>query len=226
MKNILFFALLSFFSVSLLGQEAQYTSTEDSDPQATAALEKLRKKYDGYQSLEVDFRLEIAIPEQPVETQKGSLTRQGDKYRMNLASYSAISDGTAIWLILHNNKEVQINDIPEADESNSILSPQAIMSLYENGDYVYLLTNEFAENGTVVQQIEFKPLDPYSEYSKLRMTIDKKGNDLVRVKAFAKDGSRYTFYMDKLMPNKKYEVGHFSFREADYPDYYVEDLRE
>lgn len=222
MKNILFLTLLSIISLSLQGQNA----INESDPEAKAALEKLRKKYDGYKSMEVDFRLEISIPEQPVEIQNGSLARQGDMYHMNLASYTAISDGTAIWLILHNNKEVQVNDIPDPDEDDSILSPQAIMSLYENGDYVYLLTNELPEKGKVVQQIEFKPLDIDSEYSKLRMTIDKKANELIRVKAFAKDGSRYTFYMDKMTPNKSFEKNYFSFNKEDYPGYYVEDLRE
>lgn len=222
MKKVFLFSLLSLFAISIWAQDAVDTS----DPEAKAALEKLRKKYDGYNSLEVDFRLEIAIPEQPVEVQNGSLARKGDSYHMNLASYSAISDGTAIWLVLHNNKEVQINDIPDSDEDDSILSPQAIMNLYENGDYVYLLTNEFAEKGKIVQQIEFKPLNSDSEYAKLRMTIDKKANELVRVKAFAKDGSRYTFYMDKMTPNKAYAKDYFSFNKESYPGYYVEDLRE
>lgn len=222
MKKLLFLSFLTCFTFSLWGQDAMV----ESDPEAKAALEKLRKKYDGYKSLDVEFRLEISIPEQPVETQTGSLARQGDMYHMNLASYTAISDGTAIWLVLHNNKEVQVNDIPDPDEDDSILSPQAIMSLYENGNFVYLLTNEFSEKGKVVQQIEFKPLDPDSEYAKLRMTIDKKANELVRVKAFAKDGSRYAFYMDKMTPNKAYEKGYFSFNKDNYPGYYVEDLRE
>ena len=88
------------------------------------------------------------------------------------------------------------------------------------------LTNTISENGKVLDQIEFKPLESDSEYSKMRMSIDKKANELVRVKAFGKDGSRYTFALKKLSPNSNIAASTFAFDKSKYPDYYVEDLRE
>lgn len=220
------FAIMLWLAAGLSAQNNQYTSAADSDPEAKAILDKLRKKYDAYQSLEAQFRLEIALPEQPAETQTGTLARDGDKYRMELANYGAISDGTAVWILMHNNKEVQINDMPEADAPTSILSPEAMLNFYDRGEYAYYLMTEMMENGKLIQQIEFKPLDRYSDYTKLRLTLDKRKTEVVRIKVFSKDGSNYTLWLDQLKPNKSFAGNYFTFDKSQYPDYYVEDLRE
>jgi outer membrane lipoprotein-sorting protein len=208
-------------------ESEQYTKAADSDPEATVILEKLRKKFDAFNALEADFTLEIQLPEQPKEVQKGTLVRQGDKYKLDLSAQSVVSDGKALWLILHNNKEVQINNVPDPEEMDeSLLTPQALFNFYENGKYVYQFVNEFVENGKLVQHIEFKPLDEYSGYSKLRLVVDKRKNEIVSVTAFAKDGSRYIFTIGTFRPNKTYASNFFTFDKSKYPDYYVEDLRD
>lgn len=212
--------------VKVKESQDQYTKASHSDPEATAILDKLRKKYDAFNALEADFTLEIQLPEQPKEVQKGTLVRQGDKYKLDLSSQSVISDGKALWLILHKNKEVQINNLPDEEEmEGSLLTPQALFNFYEKGKYVYQFVNEFVENGKLVQHIEFKPLDEYSDYSKLRLVVDKRKNEIVSVTAFSKDGSRYTFSIGEFRPNKTYAGSFFVFDKGKYPGYYVEDLR-
>lgn len=232
MRNLLPLLFLFAFTLTTQAQvkvtesKDQYTKAGDSDPEATAILKKLRQKFDAFNSLEADFTLEIQLPEQPKEVQKGTLVRQGDKYKLDLSSQSVISDGKALWLILHNNKEVQINNVPDPDEvEGSLLTPEALFNFYENGKYVYQFVNEFVENGKLVQHIEFKPLDQYSDYSKLRLVVDKRKNEIVSVTAFAKDGSRYIFSIGEFRPNKTYASNFFVFDKSKYPDYYVEDLR-
>lgn len=222
--------LLPFaFALALLplagAQTTQYTSAADSDPEAKAVLEKLRQKYDSYQGIKAGFTLEIELAEQPKEIQKGTLDRMGDKYWLKMGTQEVISDGESLHLIMHNNKEVQINDMPEEGEDQSVLSPQSIFNLYESDQFVYILGNEIARNGTVVQLIEMKPLDEFADYSKVRMEIDKNKNAVINVIAFGKDGSRYTFHLDKVTPNPSFPAGHFDFDKSKYPDYYIEDLR-
>ena len=218
MKQWLFTCTLFIFGTFSLvtAQTGQFTSPEDSDPEAKAILDKVRNKYNSYKSLQADFRLDMAFPEQPLETQKGSLARSDKKYRMELGSYAAVSNGESVWLIMHHNKEIQINDMPDPDEVTSILSPEAMLNFYDRGEYVYFLMNEMTENGRLISQIEFKPLDRYSDYSKLRMTVDKKKNEVVRIKVFSKDGSNYTLWLDKLTPNKAFAANHFVFDKSKY----------
>jgi outer membrane lipoprotein carrier protein len=77
----------------------------------------------------------------------------------------------------------------------------------------------------VLTQIEFKPKDKKSEYSKLRISIDEKAGAIEHIKAFAKDGSRYTFSVTKLTPNKAFDADYFKFDAKKYPGVKVEDLR-
>lgn len=224
MQKLSLIVLLSIFSVSLFAQN--FTKKEDSDPKAKEALEKMRKKYSAYQTLEADFSLEIEVPEQPKEVQKGKLIQQGDKYRLQLNDRTLVSDGKSSWLYIKKNKEVQINDVDDdANSEGGISSPKDLLKAYEWDDYVYALVNEFTENGKLVQQIEFKPTKKDSDYSKIRLTLDKKTSDVVSIKSFGKDGTRYTLTVDKLTPNKQVPASTFTFSKSECPDCHFEDLR-
>ena len=224
MRHILFSLVLVLTSACCLFAQ-EYTTAEDSDPEAKAVLDEVKKKYDGYKTMEAEFSLEIELPEEPKVVQKGKIARSGAKYHMDTDDYTALSDGESIWFIMKNNKEVQINEVPEEEEDTGILSPNAMFSFYESDDYVYILANEYMDEGKPVQQIDFKPLDKFSDYSKLRLIVHKKTKDVVRVMAFSKDGTRYTLKVDKISPNKTLPATLFAFDASKYPDFHVEDLR-
>ena len=57
------------------------------------------------------------------------------------------------------------------------------------------------------------------------MEVNKPKNEVMNLTAFAKDGSRYTFTLEKVIPNKSFPAEFFAFKKSEYPDYYVEDLR-
>ena len=81
------------------------------------------------------------------------------------------------------------------------------------------------EGNTFVQQIEFKPIDTFSDYSKLRLTLNKSDASFKRIKTFGKDGSQFTLTLNRISPNIKTAATDFVFNKSDYPDYYIEDLR-
>lgn len=226
MKQFLFSLIALFlFSGSLIAQDN--TFTDSSDPEATAILEKLKKEYKSYSSMEIDFTLTIAFPEEKEEVQKGSIAQKGSSYRMQMGPQEIISNGEILWMYLKERNEVQINDVEELgdEEEVNIFSPDDLFTLYEKGEYIYGLVNEGEEGGKSFQQIEFKPTDRYSEYTKLRLTIEKGNNRVMRMKVFSKDGSKYTLNIDNLTANKKFGADHFTFKEEDYPGVKVADLR-
>ncbi len=204
----------------------QYTRAGDSDPEARAAVEALRRKYQAYTNMEASFTLDIELPEQPKETQRGVIGRSGAKYRMQLSGQEVICDGRALYLILHSNKEVQINNMPDPNDDENILSPDALFNFYDRGQFVFILVDERTENGKVVQIIDCKPTDRESEFSKITLTLTKQSREIVRIKAFGKDGSRYTFNLLSLNGNKTFAGNHFTFDRTKYPGYHIEDLRD
>lgn len=222
MQRLFFLFLLTMFSASVFAQN--FTKTKDNDPKAKAVLEKMRKKYEAYTTLEAEFSLVIEEPEQPKTTQKGKLIQQGDQYRLQMKDRTMVSDGKSVWLFIPKNKEVQINDVEEASDEG-VTSPQDLLRAYEWNDYIYVLVNELTENGKVVQQIEFKPVSKSSDYSKIRLTVDKKTSDVISIKSFGKDGSRFTMIVDKLTPNKPVNNATFTFAKSECADCHFEDLR-
>ena len=198
---------------------------EKSDPEAKKVLDKARKKYEAYKTVEAVFALTIELPGQPKEVQKGTIAQDGNKFRLEMDQQTIVSDGKTTWVYLKKNNEVQINDFDPNDTENGFFTPRDLLKRYEKGDFLYAVTDKTTENNVVYTQIEFKPKDRNSEYAKLRLSVDEKANAIQSIKAFNKDGSRYTFQITKLTPNKTFANGHFNFDKSKYPGVKVEDLR-
>ena len=223
MKNLLFalFCLLAFQNLNAQSP----APAEKSDPVAKKVLDKIRKKYEGYKTIEAGFTLSIEVPTQAKQVQKGSISQEGDKFRLEMDQQVIVSDGKTTWVYLKSNNEVQINNADPAGTDNGFLTPKDLLKRYQKGDYLYAVTDKTTEGGKLLTQIEFKPKDKGSEYSKLRISIDEKSNEMKSIKAFAKDGSRYSFVITKLATNKPLGAGEFTFDVKKYPGVKVEDLR-
>ncbi|MCA0235598.1 MAG: outer membrane lipoprotein carrier protein LolA [Bacteroidetes bacterium] len=223
MKKLLFplFALL--LSGSTYAQSA--AQPEKNDPEAKKVLDKIRKKYEAYKTLEASFNLSIEVPGQPKEVQKGKISQEGDKFRLEMDQQIIVSDAKTTWVYLKKNNEVQINNAqPGAD--NGFLTPKELLKRYQKGDFLYAINDKLTENGKVITLIEFKPKDRNSEYSKFRLSIDEKAGTIQGIKAFSKDGSRYSFDISRLSTNKSFAAGTFGFDTKKYPGVHVEDLRD
>lgn len=224
MKSLLSLTVSLLFATIASAQSPALPAAEKSDPEAKKVLDKVRKKYAGYKTVEAAFSLTIEVPNQPREVQKGKVSQQGKKFRLDMTDQTIASDGVTTWVYLKKNKEIQINNAdPQGDAG--FLTPQELLSRYEKGDYLYSVVDRSTENGKVVTHIEFKPRDRNSEYSKLRVSVDEKTATLNEFRAFAKDGSRFTFRIDKLTPNPILAADHFSLDPKAYPGARVEDLR-
>jgi len=225
MKNLIAFLFAVVFTTTGFAQKQDFTKSGDSDPIAEEILNRISKKYEAYNTIEATFSIEIEIPEEETEIQTGKMKTEGEKFNIDFGDYSMISNGKDFWFHSKRNKEVQLNDADEIEQEEDMMNPKDFFNFHKKGKYLYALVNENFENGKAIQQIEFKPLDDESEYSKIRMTIEKKHNIVRRVKVFSKDGSRYVLKIDKLTPNKTFTSTDFKFDKSKYPDVHIEDLR-
>ena len=210
----------------LFGQDNEYLSTADSDPEALAVLNGMKDKYEGYKNMKMDFSLEIEIPEEDKIVQTGNLIQEGEQFHLDFEQQSVTSNGDKVWIHLKKNNEVQIHSAAALAEEDNFISPQNLMKIYESNAFIFAISEELMQNGKRVAMIEAKPIDTESEFSKLRMTVDTRNLDMVSVKAFSKDGSRYTFINDKLSSNITIPAGRFEFDATAFPDIYIEDMRD
>ena len=211
--NILFFLLAG---LTVYGQAT-------SDAEAEKILSKLGEKYDAYKGMQVDFEITMQIAEKTPSKEEGRLQRKGDHFRLEMKDKAIFSDGESLWLHLLDVNEVQINNAE--DSADDILSPNNLLQVHKSRKFIYRLTHEGMSNGVNVQQIELKPKTKDEDYSKIRLTIDKKKKELLSAQVFFKDGSRYILEIKSLSEVKDLADSIFKFDESKFPGVYVEDLR-
>ena len=216
------FIILLLATISLSAQ-SEYNKNEDSDPKAIAIIEDVKKDFESHTAHKFDFSLDIEYPGHEGEKMEGYLIQSGEKFVLDLDTRKIISDNESVWVYLKERNEVQINDA-DFDETE-LMKPSDLFKLYNSGDFVFALSFVGQENGQTVNQIECKPLDSDSEYSKLRITLSERDNDLKRMKIFFKDGSRMTMSINDHEAGYATSDGTFGFKKSEYKDVVVEDLR-
>jgi outer membrane lipoprotein carrier protein len=221
-KSVMLFLGL-FLTVSTLTAQTA-AKPETSDPKAKALLDKVKKLYESYQTLETSFTLSLKMAEQTKEeVQKGKIYQDGTKYRAEVGKTLFISDGTTVWQ--KDNNTVRIMSASNK-KSSELMSPKDLMTIYEKKDYIFALLGQSAEGWSKKANIvTFKPTNRKGDYTQIRVAIDQKTNQVVSITAFGKDQSRYKLSLEQPVPNKKYTADYFTFDKSKFPNVKVEDLR-
>ena len=213
----LFLALFAF----VMGAQNAVTIK---DAEALRILDEISSTMSSYESVEMDFALELEFPGMEPEIQSGKIIQAGDKYFLEMQIQSIYSDGKSLWLHMKSNNEVQWNNA-EAAAEGGFMNPSSLINLYKTGEFSFAITNEVVEDNQKIQQIEFKSLDDGAPYSKMRLSIVKGKNEVKRMKVFSKDGSKFTLKIESMATNKIYPAEMFVFDKTKYPGVHVEDLR-
>lgn len=228
----IFFIIITFnvLCIEPIAAQPSATSVGVTDAKAKNILDKLRKQYDAYSALQANFTLLLELDNgKSKENQVGKIAQSGNKYRIELknkkgeVSQLIISDGTTTWF-MPNQTEVQITNASKKS-SNGVVSPKEIVKMYDSGEYDYAITGEGTEGGKPCTYIEFKPKKKNSEYTKLRLAVGTRNNEMIYLKVFGRDQSRYTMTIQSLTTNGKIPANTFTFDNAKYPKLKVNDLR-
>lgn len=194
------------------------------DAESKKILADISQFYESLPSFSVNFQLTLDFPEQSPEIQNGTLIKSGTKFLLKLAAQTIFSDGNTLATVLENNREVQLMNASEMDAPGG-LSPENIFSFYENEPYEYAVIGNQTIQGQNLTAIEFKPLDQWSEYSKIRMTVQKSKRQITMVEAFGKDGIAYVFTIKDFNSSPSIDEDLFTFNAEKYSGYHIEDLR-
>ncbi|MEE9372026.1 MAG: outer membrane lipoprotein carrier protein LolA [Saprospiraceae bacterium] len=194
------------------------------DPKAKIILDAVKEAYKAYNNITINFSLHIEMAEKPKSIERGRIIQQIDQFKVEMKEQHIYCDGKDLWYHLIEKEEVQINDY-EGSEDVGIISPSDLLRQYESGNFDYSLIKEYKSDQIETVEIEFKPRDSFSDYSKLRVVIDKNNTLIKEVLAFGKDGSRFKMIIDNETYDQKYNDDFFRFDKSKFPNVIVEDLR-
>jgi outer membrane lipoprotein-sorting protein len=216
--------LVCFLATAFISaQSVQYNSPAESDPEAKKLLNKLDRRMSSFKSAEIDFHLLIEYPGEDPITQNGILFQSGKKFRLEMEDYDILCDGILRWVYLKAENEVNIYSADS--DQDKWTNPADFLKIYESEEFIYAITGmDLSEDGDM-KLIEFKPTDPESELSKLRLGILVQGPQISSLKSFAKDGSRYTLTLQKFRKRDSLPDEYFVFDPKKFPGIHIEDLR-
>jgi outer membrane lipoprotein-sorting protein len=195
--------------------------TEKGDKKSNAILDVLTAKTEAYKSIRVEFTYKMENTEAGIdESTRGTLLVMGNKYKLDISGQEVFCDGETLWTYIVDAEEVQVNTIDDAEES---ISPNKLLTSY-NEDYRSKFIKEDFIYGTTVNIIDLTPTEGKSYY-KVRLIIDKEKDQLLEFTIFDKNGSTYSYVINKFEPNVAVTEGAFTFNPADYPGVDVIDMR-
>jgi outer membrane lipoprotein carrier protein len=204
--------------LSVLMFIAVYTSSAQSDAKSTAILNEVSAKTKLYKSIKIEFTYAMDNTKQKIHDKfKGTLLSKGDKYKLTAAGQDVICDGKTMWTFLKDANEVQINNVGENDDS---FTPNKLLSGYSK-DY----KSKFIEEKGNDQIIELYPLKKGKSFTKVSLTVDKTKKQVSKFVIYDRNGSTFSYIVDKFITDQTIADNVFTFNKADHPGVEMNDMR-
>ena len=211
--------IVVILSLGFLSVNAQY------DKKAKEILDKVSAKNKAFSTEKVEFLyIQENVNDKTKNVKNGSLLLKGTKYKLDLMGNTILCDAKTIWSYIKETNEVNISNV--ADQEGSLLNPAKVFTMYEKG-FKYKFIRERFEDNRSVYEIELYPEKVNeSQYSKVRLLVDKDKTQLYLIQYFAKDANRVTIEIQKITPNEAVADNVFNFDKTKYPKVEVVDMRQ
>ena len=190
---------------------------------AKEILDKVSQKTKSYSTINLTYSLVHTSPDGANDKTTGTMLMKGKKYKLSILDNVLYCDGTNLWTHMVEEKEVVIS---KADNDDSgMLNPSTVLTMYEKG-FKYKFIQDRFEGSRAIYVIDLYPENvEKSEYSKVRLSIDKDKSQLWRAEYFAKDGNKYTITVNTFKVNEQIPDASFVFDKAKNPGVKVIDER-
>lgn len=203
---------------------ASTTCFAQQDPKAVQILDEVTQATKSYTSLRADFAYSMENKAEGIrEEYTGKAVIAGKKYHLNIPKLGmeVFCDGVTVRSYNKDANEVTVNSIE--DESVGLLNPATLLSLYQK-DFTGKFVKESVVGGRKVCEIDLLPSTD-SEYSSVRIHVDRQQKMITYAEMKAKDGITYTLTVSNLKVNTPVADSEFTFDRSKYPDVEEVDLR-
>ncbi len=195
------------------------------DAKAKTILDKMASKFQKYQGIDIEFSLTMDNAQENIsETSRGKAWVKGNLYKIDLMGVETYFNGKTLWSYIKDAEEVNVSE-PDGNDKNAF-NPSKLFNSYQEGYKVRYLREVF-ESNRALHIIDLFPKDVKgSEFSRIRIKVDKDENAIYKIIRFGKDGNDYTVTVFKAKENKTLQDNMFTFDAKKYPDVEMIDLRE
>ena len=221
MRKIGIIIIFSLLATVVRAQQPTQTRKFHDEESATI-LKELQKKIAAYKDISMSFTLRTEKKEKFIDEIKGTTLIKNDKYVLKTEQQQLFCDGNTLWNYLPEQKEVTVSKYDKEDDSQ-MMNPLKMIQEYEKL-YKSNFVKETIEKNIVIQIIDLTPLKQ-SPYYKIRLILDKNKKQIQQLTAHEKDGTQYTYIIDKFVVNQNLADGQFVFDFSKYSGVEVIDIR-
>ncbi|MFA6260735.1 MAG: outer membrane lipoprotein carrier protein LolA [Bacteroidia bacterium] len=216
MKKLVNIFLLATIPFSLLAQPAP------KDKAADKLLNTISARYKKFKSIKADFTYHIeSKADNGQEKQRGVIFIKNNKFKLDIAGQIIICDNANIWTYSKEVNEVQISTY---NPKQATIRLEDIFTMYDKG-FLYKIVEEKKDAGKELVVVELTPKDKKKSFFKIKLTIDKTNQTILKSVVYDKNGTTHTYTITNQYPNVKLEDKFFSFDPKKYPGIEVIDLR-
>lgn len=185
---------------------------------AEAMFKEAIDKLKSYDNIEIAFDYNMINTEAGIfETMEGAGFLQGDAYKLFIMGQVIICDGTTTWTYNADAQEVMISDVDKSDGNGTPLS--IIESYYNN------ITAKIVDEAGSIKKIEVKSLLSNDNFKKIIVTMDVNTLEIKDIHLFDNDETEFVYVINKFVTNQKLPADFFTFKESDFPDAEIIDMR-
>lgn len=198
------------------------SSYAQKDKKAEKLLGTISNRYKKFKTNKADFTYTIESKvNKSQEKQKGTIFIKGNKFRLDIAGQVIICDNESVWTYSKEVNEVQIN---KYNPKQATIRLDDIFTMYDKG-FLYKMDEEKKEGNKELAIVELTPKDKKKNFFKIKLTIDKTNQSIIKSVVYDKSGNIHTYIITNQVPNIKMEDGFFTFDPKKYPKVEVIDLR-
>lgn len=215
---IINFSLLIFLFCSY-GQQGDSRSRE--------IIDNMTARFKTYPGLALNFSLIITQLQDESETKhEGKIWIKSNKFKLEIFDFVMFSDGSNIYQYLPDVNEAYKTkpDPSENDGDFQLFNPQTYFNFSSNAFRSNLL-RETTQNNRSVYEIDLIPFDVLkSDYSRIRVMVERSTLQLVNLRVSMKDGTNYTLAFNPYNIQPALSDSFFTFNPSEYPNVEVVDL--
>jgi len=206
MKKLILLAIITF---------ANFTAFSQNTADAKKLLDEVAAKVEIYNNIEIEFNHSLDNLDADVHQEtRGNAILQGDLYHLNYMGTEQIFDGNKIYLIIHEDEEVIIQNPLDNDDT---LTPSKMFSFYKNG-YTYAMGSLETIKGIKIQFVQLIPIDTNSEIKSINVGVDIKSKHIYNIIETGKNNTITTLEVRSFKTNQKISEKLFIFDLSKYKD--------
>lgn len=186
-------------------------------------LDKAATAYENANGISASFTLNTRSEVQKMsESFEGTIQMKGDKFTLITPDMSTWFDGKTQWTYVERNDEVNVST-PTGEELQ-FTNPAMLLRVYKKGFTPAYIGESTAANGKAAYDIKLTPKKK-GDILSVELQIEKFSGFPAKIKVEAKNGITNTIHISNLKTGVNQSDDFFVFKESEYPDAEVIDLR-